>query len=157
VLEIQIREFDDKIDEETTKNELMNRCIIEEELAKRFTIVAQSGNYTDLQNSEVLDQSVSLGSLKTTLQEIGAVLGLGKEELVNFDCNLESSKDALQLLDEKISSVCSELSRNRKETNKREDTLISETIVDCLLDKMEKFQNCERILDQNLFRQEYYK
>lgn len=39
----------------------------------------------------------------------------------------------------------------------KDETVMSENMVDCLLEKMDKFNDSERILDKNLFKQEYYK
>ena len=61
------------------------------------------------------------------------------------------SQEQLKAIDSKVNSLQEKVNRSKDET------VMSEIMVECLLDKMDKFNDSEKILDRNLFKQEYYK
>lgn len=63
--------------------------------------------------------------------------------------------DELLEMDTRMSELGSGASEDRVRV--REETGMSEAVVEGLLEKMEKFGNCERILDRELFTKEYEK
>ena len=60
-------------------------------------------------------------------------------------------QEQLKAIDSKVNSLQEKVNRSKDET------VMSEIMVECLLDKMDKFNDSEKILDRNLFKQEYYK
>ena len=60
------------------------------------------------------------------------------------------------MLDRRVDMI-SVSEKNMSINRSKDETVMSENMVDCLLEKMDKFNDSERILDKNLFKQEYYK
>ena len=90
----------------------------------------------------------------TTLEEFSSVLGLK----LNLDIEGKGvpSEEQLMMLDRRVDMI-SVSEKSMSFNRSKDETVMSENMVDCLLEKMDKFNDSERILDKNLFKQEYYK
>lgn len=87
------------------------------------------------------------------IQVVSKLFGIGERE----DEKKVPSEECLRVMDLKVEMLCS-ADKNLISVNRSKDeTIMSENVVDNLLEKMDKFNDCERILDKNLFKQEYYK
>jgi hypothetical protein len=61
------------------------------------------------------------------------------------------NENELQILDQKIDLLMEK--PGHMQNRMKDDTAVSEAIVDCLLERMDKFNESERILDKDMFKQ----
>ena len=95
--------------------------------------------------------------MSATLLEISKILSLPLP-------SNEVNEDALKLLDAKLDIILEESKmtdiwlNDENANNNRATTATTEgNLVDILLEKMDRFSECEKILDKNVFKQEYAK